>query len=53
MKKLIAAAVAALYLFGTTAPVFAAEMKDDKAKKEAKKKDGKKKDGKKKKKSDK
>ena len=51
MKKLLAAIVAALFALGTTAPVFAADAKDEKkeVKKETKKKETKKKEGKKKK----
>ena len=50
MKKLLAALVAALFALGTTAPVFAADAKDEKKemKKDAKKKEGKKKEEKKK-----
>jgi Ni/Co efflux regulator RcnB len=49
MKKLLAALVAALFALGTTAPVFAADAKDEKkeVKKETKKKETKKKEAKK------
>lgn len=51
MKKLLAALVAALFALGMTAPVFAADAKDEKKemKKDTKKKETKKKETKKKK----